>query len=216
MKKKVLILAMIMLIVVGSYFVAGTYAKYTSNVSGESTASIAGWKWAINDKDLKKDIIDANETKYVLDLFTTVKDSDGNNEDDVALNNIAPGTKGSFDIKIKNESQVNAVYSYKLSVDNNLGANLVWSTDGQNYVNDISQLNVNNTRLNIGSAEDIKTIYWKWIFEDDSKAVDTTEDAKKAAILAQDQADTTVGFNAANSDTQDIKVTAVLTLTQVD
>ena len=60
MKKKVLILAMIMLIVVGSYFVAGTYAKYTSNVSGESTASIAGWKWTINDKDLKKDIIDAN------------------------------------------------------------------------------------------------------------------------------------------------------------
>ena len=149
MRKRVLILAMIMLIVVGSYFVAGTYAKYTSNVSGESTASIAGWKWTINDKDLKKDIIDANETKYVLDLFTTVKDSDGNNEDDVAPNNIAPGTKGSFDIKIKNESQVNAVYSYKLSVDNNLGANLVWSTDGQNYVNDISQLNVNNTRLNI-------------------------------------------------------------------
>lgn len=216
MKKKVLILTMIMLIVVGSYFVARTYAKYTSSVSGSSTASIAGWKWTINDKDLKKDIIDANQTKYVLDLFSIVKDSDGNSEDDVASNNIAPGTEGSFDIKIKNESQVNAVYSYKLSVDNNLGANLVWSTDGQNYVNDISQLNVDNTRLNVGSGETTKTIYWKWIFEDDSKAVDASEDAKNAAILAQDQADTAVGFNAASSDAQDIKVTAILTLTQVD
>ena len=123
-KKSVMLIIALMLVVLGGYFVAGTYAKYTSEISGTSNASIAGWKWTIGNEDLKN-IIDTKESKYSLSLFDTIYEEDTKtSEEHVSANNIAPGTGGSFTISIANKSQVDTTYKYDLSIENNLNAKL--------------------------------------------------------------------------------------------
>ncbi len=201
-KKSIFIMITLMLVVVGSYFVAGTYAKYTSKVEGESNTSIAGWKWTIGDSDLK-DIIDNKSSKYTLNLFDTITEADGTTtEDHVTSKNIAPGTAGKFTINIENKSQVDATYAYNLSVTNTLGANIKWSTDGTTYTEDIETLSKEATSIAKETGTDSATIYWKWVFTESDE---------------QDANDTQVGLNAASSENNsDIVVTAELVLTQVD
>ena len=40
------------MVAVGSYFVASTYAKYTTDVAGSSTGTVAKWKWVINNSTI--------------------------------------------------------------------------------------------------------------------------------------------------------------------
>lgn len=201
-RKSIFVMIALMLVVTGGYFIGDTYAKYTSEVSGTSNTSIAGWKWTIGEDDLK-DIIDNKESKYTLSLFDTITEVDGTDEAHVSANNVAPGTAGKFTINIANKSQVDATYAYNLEVENTLGANIQWSTDGKTYTNDITSLNKEATAIAKESGEDSATIYWKWVFEESAE---------------QNATDTTVGLNAGASaeNAQDIVVTAKLILTQVD
>ena len=126
-----------------------------------------------------------------------------NVETDVKTGMVAPGTSGKFDITIKNNSEVNATYAYTFTVDNALGAKIQWSDDNSTWTNDIADLNVTATTLNMGSEATKKTIYWKWVYEENAD---------------QDASDTAVGFEAATSTSDDksVVVNAKLTLTQVD
>lgn len=198
-KKGILLMLVLLLFVMGTYFVTGTYAKYTTEVTGTSETAIAGWAWEINDEALTKDT-----TTYELNLFETINDSNATDEEgNVTDGLIAPGTSGEFDIKIKNNSEVDATYAYDFEVINNLGAKIQWSTDNATWTENIADLNVSETTLAIGSEAATKTIYWKWVFEDNE-----TQDAK----------DTEVGFAAAAADAEAKKVvvTATLNLTQID
>ena len=201
-RKSVFVVIALILVAVGSYFVAGTYAKYTSEVSGTSNTSIAGWKWIIGTEDLK-DIIDNKESKYTLNLFDTITEVDETDEEHVSTSNVAPGTAGKFTIDIANKSQVDATYAYNLEVTNNLGAKIQWSTDGTTYTDDITTLSKTATDIAKENGTASATIYWKWVFYE----TDT-----------QDAADTEVGLKAgaAAENDQDIVVTATLVLTQVD
>jgi len=198
-RKSIFVMIALMLVVLGTYLIANTYAKYTTEIEGTSEASIAGWAWEINDVALTK-----TTNTYELNLFETINDSDAiNSETDVKSGLIAPGTSGKFDIKIKNNSEVNATYNYTLSVENPLGAKIQWSDNNTTWSDNISSLNISDETLEIGSAAITKTIYWKWVFEEDA---------------TQNEKDTEVGFNAANSTEADkvIKVNATLTFTQKD
>ena len=199
-KKVVFVMIALMLVVVGGYFVAGTYAKYTSQVSGTASASVAGWKWTIGEEDLK-DIIDNKESKYTLNLFDTIYEEDiATAETDVSANNIAPGTGGKFTISIKNLSEVNATYAYNLTVSNALGAKLQWSTDNSTWTEDVTELSKNTTKIASGASADDVTIYWKWAFDESA---------------AQDALDTKAGLSAGSgAEANDITVTASLVLTQ--
>lgn len=201
-RKSIFVMIALMLVVTGGYFIGHTYAKYTSEVSGTSNTSIAGWKWTIGEEDLK-DIIDTKESKYTLKLFDTITEVDGTDEEHVSANNVAPGTAGKFTINIANKSQVDATYAYDLEVENALGAKIQWSTDGTTYTDDIATLSKEATAIAKETGTDSATIYWKWVFEENAE---------------QNAADTTVGLNAGATaeNAQDIVVTATLTLTQVD
>ena len=50
-KNKIATLLLLAIVAVGSYFVSGTYAKYTSEFSGSGSANVAKWSWTINNKD---------------------------------------------------------------------------------------------------------------------------------------------------------------------
>ena len=115
--KKISVVGLVALVAVGSYFIAGTYAKYTSSIAGSGNANVAKWKWTIN-----SDVIDSTEDAaagYTFDLFSTLKDSDlTSSETDVSSGKIAPGTSGSFAIDITNNSEVNAKYSIAFTETN--------------------------------------------------------------------------------------------------
>lgn len=198
-KKSLFFMFALILVVMGTYLVAGTYAKYTSEIEGSSETSIAAWAWEINDLTLTK-----TTNTYELNLFETISDSDATlDETDVTDGLIAPGTSGKFDITIKNNSEVNATYAYAFTIENPLNAKIQWSLDNQTWTKNIADLDVTATNLAIGSEAVKKTIYWKWEFEENDE---------------QNNSDTAVGFDAANSAEEDRKVVvnATLTLNQVD
>ena len=68
----------------------------------------------------KEPSISKSDTEFSFNLFDTINDtSDGNNETDVKSTKIAPGTKGKFEIKVENLSEVNANYNLTLKENKN-------------------------------------------------------------------------------------------------
>ena len=188
-------------------FIVGTYAKYTTEVVGSDSTVVAKWAWQINDTDVSKD-----DTQFSFNLFDTIQDtSDGNNETDVKSTKIAPGTKGAFEIKVENLSEVNA--NYNLTLEENKGqdvpnAKIEYSIIGTNEATDwttaLNTFNLTNTMLDMETGSKTLTVYWRWAY---------------SPSVAQDDADTDVGFAAANSASdvdKTITIEATLNFTQVD
>lgn len=187
----------LMLMMCCAVFVSGTYAKYTSKYTGNDTATIAKWAWTINNTAING--VDA-PTTYTLDLFTTINDTkDGADETDVADARIAPGTKGSFEIVIKNNSEVNGKYAVDFTETIPTGANIVFSTEENGTYGRLADIAADDTatRIDQGQTKTL-TYYWKW---DYSKDADT------------DKAETALALNAT---AQTLKIQADVTLTQID
>ncbi len=197
MKKKMTILAALVLaVVVTGYSVSGTYAKYTSTFNGKtSTARVA--KWAVSASDLNQSS-GASET-FTFDLFESVNDSNvktGTNE-----NIIAPGTTGSFDLVVKNDSEVNAEYTVDYTVDN-AGVPLEFSIDGTNWKTGVDDV-ATAVALGQGATATIK-IQWRWAFTGDASSQYTATQT--------DETDTTLGIAGSATPT----VSAKVTVSQVD
>ena len=194
MKKRLSILAVLVLaITVTAYSVSGTYAKYTSDFTGAtSTARVAKWAFEINDT--------AVSTTFDFDLFESVNDSNvktGTNE-----NIIAPGTTGSFAIKLANKSEVNANYTVDYTVTNTANIPVEFSIDGTNWTTSLADVTT-PVAINKGGTAPI-TIYWRWAFTGDASANYTA--------TQNDGTDTTLGL----AGSAVITVNAAVTVTQVD
>lgn len=212
--KKVATMLLVAAVAVGSYFVSGTYAKYTTSLAGDGVATVAKWAWDYNGTALTK-----NDSTIAFNLFDTVKDSDGtSNETDVLTGRIAPGTSGSFSFDFQNKSEVNAKYSLTLAVTKGSAVtnakiqySLVGGDSATDWTENLATLaNQSEVTIAMNSPKVEKTIYWRWVYEDG---------ANDEAIAAQDAIDTQVGFDAgtaANDADKQITVTATVTFTQVD
>lgn len=189
--------------------ISSTFAKYTSESTGTATARVAKW-----------DILFGEETamskKFTFDLYSTLYDTTANSaETDVKtgddVTRIAPGTQGSFAVKIRNNSEVTAKYTVSFAIGytddtantetvKNVTIPLRFSTDGStNWTTDIATLNIADTAaVKLGMTDSDKsatcTVYWKWDYENSNDANDT--------ILG------TAGA--------EIQITATVTATQVD
>ena len=216
--KKVATMLLVAVVAVGSYFVSGTYAKYTSEFSGSGEAGVAKWSWTINNTAFTTAASVSEE--FTFNPFETIKDSDGSNETDVdetsATKLIAPGTSGTVTLDITNNSEVNAVYKVEFTAANTSNVPLQYSLDGTNWTDNIATLNIGTDpsnsngpvaiAMNGGTAAQ-KTLYWKWVYENGTG--DT--------LTANDAADTELGFAANDSETRPtVEVTAKVTVTQVD
>lgn len=162
MKKKITILAALVLSVfVTASYVSGTYAKYTSSATGSDSARVA--KWAF-------DIEGADETNtFAFNLFDT---ADVNVKAGAGENIIAPGTNGSFELNLENDSEVNAEYSINFTVTNTESIPVEFSINGTDWTTDLTTLNVTDEPINMDGV-DALTIYWKWAFEGGNDAGDT-------------------------------------------
>ena len=205
-KNKIATLLLLAIVAVGSYFVAGTYAKYTSEIAGSDNASVAKWAWKINQEDFESASDVTNG--YTFDLFKTIKEADTTTaETDVDTDLIAPGTGGSFDIAITNNSEVNATYAVAFTETNESGIPIEYSVDGSTWVSDVSGINVPATAINMGQTASTLTVKWRWAF--------TGNDSTNYTSTQTDATDTALGF-AANTAAPTVQVNATVTVTQVD
>ena len=198
--KKVGTMVLVAIVAVGAYFVSGTYAKYTSTMSGKGSASVAKWAWIINNKAFTT--TDSVSEEFTFNPFANIKDTAGADETDVAANLIAPGTSGNITLDIINASEVNAEYKVEFEVTKNTSnIPLEYSLDGQTWVSNIANLNLGTTTpiaIAMGESADQSNLQWRWVFEAD-----------------RDAADTALGF-AANTTRPEVEVKAKVTVTQVD
>ena len=174
-------------------FVGGTFAKYTSSATGTDSATVAKWSFKVGETDI------ATTNTFAFDLFQTIKDSNGTDaENDMSPVDgtiIAPGTRGSFDIVIKNDSQVNATYAIDYTVTNTNSIPVKFSVDGTNWFDDINYLDVRSVAINMGATATV-TVQWMWEFE----------------RTDGDNQDTNLGSAASAT----LEVKAAVTATQVD
>lgn len=199
---KVAIFALLIAIV-AIVLVSGTYARYTTNLTGTDSVQIAKWAWNISGDD-----IDAETTEYTLDLFSTIKDTatyGTTNEAHVIDGKIAPGTTGAFNIQITNKSEVDAEYSVTFGEENPLGAAIEYSTDGGANWGSVGVLNVDTTAIAQNETVTVP-IQWRWAFTD--------EEGNAVAQADRNNADTLVGFG--DPAKQYVTVTATLQLDQVN
>ena len=199
-----ILLLLVMLVLM---LIVGTYAKYTTKVEGSDSSVVAKWAWQINDSDVSK-----SDTEFAFNLFDTIKDTaDGSNETDVKATKIAPGTKGSFEIKVENLSEVNANYNLTLKetkgqdvLNAKIEYSIIGTDDAADWTAALNTFNLTNTMLDMETGSKTLTVYWRWAY---------------SPSVAQDDADTDVGFAAANSASdvdKTITIEATLNFTQVD
>ena len=196
---------LLVLVLMTSSVVGGTFAKYTTSVESQDSARVAKWGFEPVAMDING-------------LFKTVYDDTVNAPVDV----IAPGTSGSaqFAFAYDEANGINAPevdYTFKVettgsscddSIKNN--ANIQWKLDSGEYgtwdqlITNIENLdgtenyNAGELPAAFGTADNTHTIYWRWVF--------TTGNAS-------DETDTQMG----NADAlANVKLVIKITATQVD
>ena len=131
-KNKVLLLGIITVFVAifSLTLVSGTWAKYTSEVSGTSTATVAKWAWKVDSTKVVGDGTTA--TSFNVNLFKTIKEEDTTTEEtDVKNGLIAPGTGGQLSFTVENASEVSGKVVLKFEESENLSnIPLEYSVDG--------------------------------------------------------------------------------------
>lgn len=210
-KRNYLLLALLLLAVVSSLGVVGTYSKYTSTVTGSDDARVALWSWTITQNGGAGAALTATSTLDSFDLFKRSELLDNNcsvKETDVktGVDLVAPGTCGKFSIGLTNNSEVNAKYSYALSLTNDgnipLEFSLVGTPSATDWTSDLETLAAASGNVAMGDTVADAAIYWRWAYE-----VGTGDE-----LVANDAVDTALGF----AGTATVTVDAELTLTQVD
>lgn len=193
---------LLVLVLMTSCFVGATFAKYTSKASGSATATVAKWSFTVNGNEFATE----NAT-LTFSLFNTINDT-GNTaaETDVADQKIAPGTAGSFALKIKNASEVNAKWTVTLVETNANNIPLQYSIDGTTWKDSVAELTAADlTDKTIAmNGETTVTVYWRWAFEGENGHAGQT-----------DATDTALGV-AARDTAANVTITATLTATQAD
>jgi len=187
--------------IVAVSLVSGTFAKYTSTATASATATVAKWSLKVNDTEIA---VTGDHETIEFDLFETILDTNTGDDDeattgeaDVKETLIAPGTQGSFALKVDNLSEVNAVYSIAFAQTGMDGVPLQYSVDGADWKNAIADINVTDAELAMENGTETITVYWQWPFEGNDTA---TGIAAQTGTVAN----------------KEVKVTATITATQVD
>lgn len=175
--------------------ISGTMAKYTSAATGSDAATVAKWSVEVNNTDIAK------EDTVTFNLFDTINEADTEAaENNVTAGKIAPGTGGSFALKIDNKSEVDATYTVALTETNAGNVPIQYSLDKNTWTDDFTAINTAKKDVSIGKevGSETVTVYWRWVFEKDE-----TGNTADTALGIADTAPT-------------VEIAASFTATQVD
>ena len=172
--KKVIAIAAILLTIAISFIGGQTYAKDTSQVVGLGVGKVADWSFKVNGV--------TDRINQIIDLASTA------NNETLVNNRIAPGTQGSFIIKVDGTgSDVGIKYELSSTAEFAKPANLKFTYNGTTY-NTLTELFANAGGYiyadETNKVKDIK-IDWEWLYE-----TGTTEEE----IAQNDELDTEAGM----------------------
>lgn len=193
--------------------ISGTFAKYISEAKAEDKARVAKWEILLEGKKVE-------EKEFAFDLFNTVNDTkDDAEETDVKKGTgetiIAPGTTGSFEINLVNKSEVNAEYDIVYTMDESTDIPIEFSLTpdaADSWKTDIAALKAENVAIGMTDGSATVTVFWRWKFvQEETPATEIPATGEQGG----DKADTDLGL-AANGTIPNIKVSATVTVTQVD
>ena len=195
-KNKMMRLASILLVLVlmTSSVVGGTFAKYTTSVDSKDNARVANWGFepvAMNITDLFSNAYDLNAGKYAVEAAVDV---------------IAPGTAGSSTFAFaydETNSAPEVAYTFVVSTDGSkchadiqANENIQWKLDNGAWgtwtqlINAIEAMDGDKTympgELPVGftGADETHTISWQWIFETSDAMNKEDTDMGNANFLA--------------------------------
>ena len=177
-KKTLFLMALLLMVGVSTSYVSGTYAKYTAEITGNGTATVA--KWAFEDDN--KDKITTIEVKLdgTYDPSTLVQKK------------IAPGTSGSFAIKLVNtNSEVGVDFTLSLDTIENMPKNIKFYKDSGYTTEIVPGTGKITGQIAAKDATGVEPkIYWKWVYETGTVTdgiaegdSDDTKDGKAAKTL---------------------------------
>ena len=171
MKKRTIVIFAIglVILIVISFMGGQAYAKYMSKVTGKGNAAIASWKFKANDNE---------SSMQNITLRSTL------NNEKISNYQLAPGTKGSFQIKLDaSGSEVGINYVIKFENETIKPTNLRYIYEGNIYnsLNSLQSALVGTFNANDEDKIKTLTINWEWPFE-----TGITSDA----IIANDKIDT--------------------------
>ncbi len=177
-KKRLMILVLLLLIVGVFLSILYTNAKYTSQVEGEITASIAKYVFDVS----------AGDSYSSMDTFKNLVLAQTCDEATLTDGKIAPGVSGSFDIVVNTEDAETGIHyaiSFNSNTDKKLPVNLRLFLDGNEwkFEDGIDGIIDANSDSQIATH----TITWEWVYE--------TRDENGSSV-AGDIADTVDGTNS--------------------
>jgi len=183
---------LLMLCLISTAMVSGTFAKYTSEYAGADTALIAKWDISVSDGETylsPKETVDLDLFKHAYN--TNINAIEG--EDYI----IAPGVSGDFTLKVENKGDVAAEMTFGFDVRGDASnAPIEYKlkdVEGQTWgdldalkaaLNELEKMK--NVAPGTGSAEQI--VEWRWPFERGSDPYE---------IALNNEADTRLGTNSA-------------------
>lgn len=153
-------LFLVVLLLVTTCIISGTYAKYASTDVVTVDTTVAKWSFSVEGVDISK------TQTFTFDLFNTIHylDTNGETVHLTQRNMIAPGTKGSFVVDLNNTSDVEAMCEFSLqAVYSNLPTGvtaipLEFSFDGSTYS---ASPTYTETPITSGATKQV-TVYWRW------------------------------------------------------
>lgn len=171
-KKSLMIIVLLLLVGLTTGYVASTYAKYTGQVTGSGTATVA--KWAFETDNATQTLtITLNPTVHASTLVG---------------GKIAPGTTGSFDVALVNTtSEVGVDFTLVLDSITDKPTNLKFYKDNT-YTTELTPGTTEVTgQLAAGDSTGVTVpIYWRWEYETSSIATNDpidTQDGEDANTL---------------------------------
>lgn len=229
---------LLVLVLLTTSIISGTYAKYVTKAEGSDSARVAYWGFQSSNSLNLTDLFSPQYTDIKADANGTVKSADG---DDV----IAPGTSGSakfafayaeiagtaaVDTTAQAVNAPEVKYTFTVDVDASCAddiknnPNIQWKLDEGTWgswdqmVTAIKALSGDASGSKeyaagtlpdaFSTTDNEHTISWQWLFQTDDKA-DTDDDEN----AVQNELDTAMG-NKTTLDTCSIKIT--ITATQVN
>ena len=163
LKKKILIIALVLLDICICFIGGQTYSKYKAEVKGKEGTQIAGWNFNVNGE--------SRELKSI-NLMQTCK------QETLTNGKIAPGTAGYFDIIIDTANSDVGI-NYQVVFENEQGkpTNLTFTYQDKKYKNIKELENILTGTINANESEKIKviTIDWQWNYETNDNQIDTQD-----------------------------------------
>ena len=176
-KKKIIALTAILIAIFVSFIGGQTFSKYITEVNGVGKAEIAAWNFKVNENE---------------EQLQTIKLASTANNESLINHKIAPGTKGSFIIKIDGTgSDVGIQYDIRIENETRKPSNLVYTYNEKKYT-DINEI-AKDASGTIGANEENKIkdiqVQWEWKYEtgntEQEKSVNNQKDTQDGKTIKE-------------------------------